>query len=151
MGIRHLPRNLLVAAGFLLACAVAGCGDGSSQGSCLSVADGSTLQTQAFATPTVLTVEVYGDSSMPFLWKSAFVSSVFNANLGMVELPGNGEPVGIQNPVQLTLYLPQQGPTTDQAAGQFTFEALVANPRGSTCTIQRVFGFVVAGGQVTLF
>jgi hypothetical protein len=135
----------------MLGCAVSGCGgEGSSQGSCLSIADGSTLQTQALATPTVLTVQVYGDSSSPFKWKSAFVSSLFNVTSGMVELPGNGEPVGIQNPVRLTLYLPQ-GNTTGEAAGQFTFEALVANPKGSTCTVQRVFGFNIAGGQATVF
>lgn len=151
MGIGSLPRNLLVAVGLMLASAVSGCGDGSSQGSCTAIADGSLLQTQAFATPTVLTVQVYGDSSNPFVWKSVFVSSLFNVNSSMVELPGNGEPVGIQNPVQLTLYLPQQGSTTGQAAGQFTFEAVVANPRGSTCTVQRVFGFNIAGGQVVLF
>jgi hypothetical protein len=153
MGIRHLPRNLLIAVGLVLAPVVSGCdgGGGPSQGSCLSISDGSALQTQAFIMGNVLTVKIFGDSSSPFLWKSAFVSSLFNVNNGTVQLPGNGEPTQIQSPVQLTLYLPQPGPTTGQTSGQFTFEALVANPRGSTCTIQRVYGFILAGGQVTLF
>jgi len=151
MGIRHLPKNLLIAVGLMLASATPGCDNGpSSFGSCETIADGSALQTRAFVTGTTLTVDLFGDSSLPFQWKSVFVSSVFNATLGPVVIPGNGEPTQIQSPVMLTLYPQQPGSGTNQTQGQFTFEALVANPRGSTCTVQRVYRFTIIGNQVTL-